>query len=230
VNGTQGPQGIQGPAGINGTQGPQGIQGPRGFNGTQGPQGPQGPAVNVTTDLQAQCIKCADLAGLASTTGNTPSQVANALIGNTTSNVFTVCDDANPRANFTAQLNPLVTSAAQRTVVINNFDRCLDNAGVNPGNGTITGFQVSPSSLQALQENSLTTNVQPQGGISSLNTGPQNTDLNALLEHPNLKALLQNPNLNSLLENQDPNAMLGDPNVKALLESPEVNALLEDQR
>jgi hypothetical protein len=113
-------------------------------------------------------------------------------------------------------------AAGARATIAANFDRCLDNAGVNPGNGTITTMQ--------LQENSLTTNVQPQGGIPSLNTGTQNTDLNALLEHPNLKALLQNPNLNSLVQNPDPNAMLGDPNVKALLESPEVNALLEEQR
>ncbi len=56
----------------------------------------------------------------------------------------------------------------------------------------------------------------------------QNSDLNALLQHPNVKALLQNPDLNALLQNPDENALLKDPNVKALLEDPEVNALLED--
>jgi hypothetical protein len=194
--------------------------------------GPQGPPVNVTTDLAAQCLKCADLSATIRVPASggaspTPSQVANALIGNSTSNVFTVCDDANPRQNFTAQLIPGVAAAA-RAGVNADFDRCLDNAGINPGNGTMGMFQVQPSSMQALQENSLTTNVQPQDGISSLNTEPQYPDLNVLLTHPNVKALLQNPNLNSLLENPDPNAMLEDPNVKALLESPEVNALLEE--
>jgi hypothetical protein len=128
--------------------------------------------VSITTNLESQCLKCADLSGLAGTTGQTPSQVANALIGNATSNVFTVCDDAQPRANFTAQLNPGVTNAGQKTIVINNFDRCLDNAGINPGNGTVTTMGLLPSSVQALQENSLTTNVQPQAEILGLNTEP----------------------------------------------------------
>ena len=43
------------------------------------------------------------------------------------------------------------------------FNRCLANAGLNPGNSTSTlsGFQMQASSLP-LQENSLTTNVEPQ--------------------------------------------------------------------
>jgi hypothetical protein len=187
---------------------------------------------DITTDLEAQCLKCADLAAITSpspgmsSTG--PASVGNALIGNTTSNVFTVCDDANPRANFTAQLNPLVPGSI-RPAVIATFDRCLDNAGVNPGNGTSTnGMLGLPSSVQALQENSLTTNVNPEAEIPSLNTESPNSDLNALLEHPNLKALLQNPDLNALLQNPDLNALLQNPDVKALLEDSEVNALLED--
>src|SRR5215204_4621070 len=81
--GPQGPPGIngtQGPPGINGTQGPPGIngtQGPPGINGTQGPPGPPGP-VNITTNAEIQCLKCADLAALqASTTApntNNPAQ------------------------------------------------------------------------------------------------------------------------------------------------------------
>jgi hypothetical protein len=141
-----------------------------------------------------------------------------------------VCDDVDPRANFTAQLVPTVT-ANQRAGVVTLFDRCLDNAGLAPGNGTSTtgpGLAALPSSVQALQENSLTTNVQPQAAIPSLNTEPQNSDLNALLEHPNVNALLQNPDLNALLANPDANALLANPDVKALLEDSEVNALLED--
>jgi len=242
--GLQGPPGVNGTNGINGTQGPPGPQGPpgvngtNGVNGTQGPPGPQGPpgTANLTRSLQAQCLKCADLTGLIAVPASggaspTPSQVANALIGNTTSNVFTICDDANPRPAFAAQLNPFVTAGARATVNA-NFDRCLDNAGINPGNRTTTTMLALPSSssLQALQENSLTTNVNPESEISSFNTQPQNQDLSALLQNPNVQALLQNPDLNALLQNPDPNALLQDPNVKALLENPEVNALLQDQQ
>ena len=80
----------------------------------------------------------------------------------------------------------------------------------------------------SLQENSLTTNVKPKGELPSLNTEPQNTNLDVLLENPHLKALLENPELDALLENQDGKALLEDPDVKALLEDPDVNALLEN--
>jgi hypothetical protein len=128
-----------------------------------------------------------------------------------------------------ALLVSLILGSGLAAFTNSNYASAQNNAGINPGNGTSpTTLQVQPSSMQALQENSLTTNVQPQAGISSLTTEHQDPNLNALLTHPNVKALLQNPNLNSLLENPDPNAMLEDPNVKALLESPEVNALLEE--
>jgi hypothetical protein len=183
--------------------------------------------VEIATNIGAQCLKCADLAALSN--GNNLNAVqaqALLLIGNATGganrlNVFTVCDDeGNIRDEFNALGEPLAVETT--------FDRCLDNAGINPGNGTVTTMGLLPSSVQALQENSLTTNVQPQAAIPSLNTEPQNSDLNALLEHPNVNALLQNPDLNALLANPDANAMLANPDVKALLEDSEVNALLED--
>ena len=191
--------------------------------------------VSISTDLEAQCIKCADLTGLIAVPASggaspTPSQVANALIGNATNNVFTVCnaDAANIRTAFAGQLAPSVTLAA-RAGVIANFDRCLDNAGVNPGNGTLTTMQVQPSSLQALQENSLTTNVKPEAEISSFNTEAQNLDMNTLLENPHLQAVLENPKLDALLEDPSGKALLEDPNVKALIEDPEVDDFLEDK-
>src|SRR5215207_6504817 len=119
INGTQGPPGIngtQGPPGINGTQGPPGIngtQGPPGINGTQGPPGPPGP-VNITTNAEIQCLKCADLAALqASTTApntNNPAQqqAAQDLVGNSTNNVFTVC---NNTATAQAEFNATITIA-----------------------------------------------------------------------------------------------------------------------
>jgi hypothetical protein len=184
--------------------------------------------VSITTNLEAQCLKCADLAALVSG-GNNIGQVqgaANLLIGNTTGganrvNIFTVCDDADPRPAFNALGEPLAVETT--------FDRCLDNAGINPGNGTLTTMmQAQPSSLQALQENSLTTNVKPEAEISSFNSEAQNPNLNALYENPHVKGLLENPNLNALLANPDRNAILEDPSVKALLEDHEVNALLQD--
>ena len=184
--------------------------------------------VSITTNLEAQCLKCADLAVLRSAGNNLQNDVqpaADRLIGNTTGginrvNIFTVCDDANPRPAF----NVLGVPIAVETT----FDRCLDNAGINPGNGTISMMQALPSSVQALQENSLTTNVKPEAEIPSLNTETQNSDLNSLLENPYVKSLLQNPNLNAMLENPDVNALLADPNVNALLADPNVNALLAD--
>jgi hypothetical protein len=177
--------------------------------------------VSITTNLEAQCLKCGDLSVFAATPNLAAVQgAAGQLRGSTTANIFTVCDDPNPRTGF----NALITS----TAVEEAFDTCLDNAGVNPGNGTITTMQVQPSSLQALQENSLTTNVKPETEISSFNSEAQNPDLNALYENPHVKGLLENPNLNALLANPDRNALLEDPSVKALLEDPEVNALLQD--
>jgi hypothetical protein len=218
-NGTQGIQGIQGPIGPNGTQG---IQGPIGPNGTQGPPGP----VNVTRNTEIQCLKCADLALFAvPATGMNfqPNIIAEAErlrggIGNTPGNatIFTVCDDANPRPGFAGLSN--------QTSVETAFNQCLTNAGVNPGNSSSL---LQPQAL-ALQENSLTTNIQSEPEISTFNTESQNSDVIALLEHPNMKALLAKHDLNALLANPDPNALLEDPDVKALLESQEVNALLED--
>jgi hypothetical protein len=179
---------------------------------------------NITTDTEAQCLKCADLAALnAGIIGMTQNfnAISNALKGSNTTNIFTVCDDANPRTSFATLIGGL--SAAVRGQMNSFFDSCLDNAGVNPGNST--SIQTQGFSLQ---ENSLTTNVQPEAEITNFNIQAQNQDLNVLLEHPNVKALLQNPDLKALLENPDPNALLQDPNVKALLQSPEVNALLKD--
>jgi hypothetical protein len=175
---------------------------------------------NITTDTEAQCLKCADLAALFAGGG---TAIANALKGSNTTNIFTVCDDANPRTSFATLISGL--SQSIRGQMNGFFDSCLDNAGVNPGNST--SIQTEGFSLQ---ENSLTTNIQSQPEIPSFDTESQNPNLNALLENPNMKALLQNPELNAMLENPDPNAMLQDPNVKALLQSPEVNALLKDAR
>jgi hypothetical protein len=152
------------------------------------------------------------------------------LVGNSTNNVFTICNDTTTAsAEFNATVNLPGPQSGSEGRIQGAFALCVNN-----GAALIDTFQVPTTPLQAqaaaLQENSLTTNIQSQAEIPSFNTEPQNSDLNALLEHPNVKALLQNPDLNALLANPDPNALLQDPNVKALLESPEVNALIEDAR
>jgi hypothetical protein len=172
--------------------------------------------VSITTNPEAQCLKCADLAVFdAGVNVAALDTAATELRGSTTNNIFTVCDDADPRTGF----NALVTSTAAETA----FDTCLDNAAVSPGVSSLVQAQAS-----SLQENSLTTNIKPEAEIPSFNTEPQNPSLDALLENPHLKALLENPELDALLENPDGNALLQDPDVKALLEDPSVNALLED--
>jgi hypothetical protein len=195
--------------------------------------------VSITTNLEAQCLKCADLAALqASTTVpnvNNPAQqqAAQDLVGNSTNNVFTVCNNtatAQTEFNATISITPQQQGgAAQENQIQSTFRTCVNNGALQTST-----LQVQTTPLQtqtsSLQENSLTTNVQSQAEIPSFNTDTQNQDLNVLLEHPNVKALLENPDLKALLENPDPNALLQDPNVKALLESPEVNALLKDIR
>jgi hypothetical protein len=229
INGTQGPPGIngtQGPPGINGTQGPPGIngtQGPPGINGTQGPPGPPG---NV---IFPSCLKCADLALFNAGGQQQQEEVSIALIGNTTNNVFTICENTTTAtAEFNATIDATTLNPGQKAGVKTQFSTCLANAeaAANSTNTTVLG--VAQAQISSLQENSLTTNVKPEAEIPSFNTEPQNPDVKALLEHPNLKALLEHPNLKALLENPDPNALLENPDVKALLEDSEVNALLED--
>ena len=192
----------------------------------------------LTDNAEAQCLKCADLAALqgVALALNSPGQDAQVqasidLVGNSTNNVFTICNDTTTAsAEFNATVNLPGPQSGSEGRIQGAFANCLNN-----GAAQISTFQVQTTPLQtqaaaALQENSLTTNIQSQAEIPSFNTDPQNQDLNILLEHPNVKALLQNPALNDLLENPDPNALLQDPNVKALLQSPEVNALLNDIR
>jgi DNA primase len=193
--------------------------------------------VPITTNREAQCLKCADLAALqASTTVPTAAnpaqqQAAQDLIGNLTNNVFTVCNNtATAQSEFNATITITPQSqggAAQENQIQSSFRTCVTN-----GASQTSTFQVQTTPLQAqtaaLQENSLTTNIQSQAEIPSFNTEPQNPDLNALLEHPNLKALLEDPKLGTLLKDPSGKALLDDPNVKALLEDSEVNALLED--
>ena len=58
----------------------------------------------ANTNFANQCLKCADLSIILA--GNGPQVDASLdLIGNTTDNVFTVCDSDNPAASFNALLD-----------------------------------------------------------------------------------------------------------------------------
>jgi hypothetical protein len=189
----------------------------------------------ISENAEAQCLKCADLAALqgVALALNNPGQDAQVqasidLVGNRTNNVFTICNDTTTAsAEFNATVNLPGPQSGSEGRIQGAFALCVNN-----GAAQTSTFQIQTTPLQAqaaaLQENSLTTNIQSQSEIPSFNTEPQNPDVNALLEHPNLKALLENPDLNALLENPDVNVLLENPDVKALLEDSEVNALLED--
>ena len=115
--------------------------------------------ITIERNPQAQCLKCADLAALFG--GNNAAQqqtFANLLIGTTTNNIFTICQAADPRPGF----NALSTVTAAETA----FDTCLDNAAVTPGTEPRAGTPAPPPPVPtALQENSLTTNIQSEDEI-----------------------------------------------------------------
>jgi hypothetical protein len=79
----------------------------------------------LTTNPQAQCLKCADLVIFAGNNFNAALTTASQLRGSTTSNIYTVCDDTDPKPAF----NVLVS----KTDVETAFDTCLVSATVNPG-------------------------------------------------------------------------------------------------
>jgi hypothetical protein len=189
---------------------------------------PEAADVSIATNAEAQCLKCADLSVFAVTVD--PSNANNILAAESSTaaelrgvpattpptNIFTVCNDPDTaKRAFDARVT--------NTGVVNAFNACLDAAAANPGTG-------DGDSIASSQENSLTTNIQSEAEIPSVNAEPQNANLNSLLENPDVKALLENPDLNSMLENPDLNSMLENPDVKALLENPEVKALLETQK
>jgi hypothetical protein len=122
-------------------------------------------------DAEAQCLKCADLTIFLAPDEEDYDDIARALIGATTAarNIFDVCNDTDPRPGFNTLLTTAGLTATERGPLNTAFDRCLDNAAVNPG--------TEASSIQtqalALQENSLTTNVEPEPEISTTNVEPE---------------------------------------------------------
>ena len=156
--------------------------------------------------------------------------VSIALIGKTTNNVLTVCENTTTTtAEFNATIDTTTLNDDQKASVKTQFSRCLNNAEAVANSTNTTALAVAQAQISSLQENSLTTNVEPEVEIPSFNTRSQNPDVSALLENQNLKAILENLELDALLANPDVNALLEDPNVKALLEDPSRKAQLKTQ-
>jgi hypothetical protein len=124
---------------------------------------------DIPTSADLQCLKCADLAAISA--GGT-KQLADALIGSTTANVFTVCDDTDPRTALADLLIAEEVGTGPANMLNEAFDTCLDNAAAVTS-GTSSSAQTQASSLQ---ENSMTTNIQSEAEIPSLNTEPQNAN------------------------------------------------------
>ena len=176
-----------------------------------------------------QCLKCADLAIIQSGGQAQQAISSDALIGTPTNNIFTTCASDTPQTGFNATIDATSLSGGpngQKATVKNAFAECLTNAPDS-----------AAAQMESLQDTSITTTVQAEPEIPSVNTlleNPhvkallENPDLNALLENPDVKALLEDPNVNALLEDPTMNTLLENPHFKSLLQAPELNALLED--
>ena len=173
-----------------------------------------------------QCLKCADLAIIQSGGQAQQTPSSDALIGTPTNNIFTTCASDTPQTEFNAIIDATSLNAGQKATVKNAFAECLTNAPDS-----------AAAQMESLQDTSITTTVQAEPEIPSVNTlleNPhvkallENPDLNALLENPDVKALLEDPNVNALLEDPTINTLLENPHFKSLLQAPELNALLED--
>jgi len=175
-------------------------------------------SISLTTNPEAQCIKCADLAVFQalSVSGsganqNFPQREASADLIAATNNVFTICQAADPRTAFNTQVD--ITDNTQEALIETAFSTCLTNAPTTTPDATA-------AQIASLQDNSFTTTVQSQPEIDSANP---------LLGNPHLKALLDNPNLDAMLADSSGKSLVENPDVSALLQDPEVNTFLENE-
>jgi hypothetical protein len=119
------------------------------------------------------CLKCADLALLNAGGQAQQEAVSIALIGNTTNNAFTICNDTTTaKAEFNATINELINNGineGQAATVNAQFSTCIDNAAASHPTPTL-----QTQALTSLQEKSLTTNVKTEAEIPtfSVKTSP----------------------------------------------------------
>jgi hypothetical protein len=153
---------------------------------------PEAADVSIATNAEAQCLKCADLSVFAVTVD--PSNANNILAAESSTaaelrgvpattpptNIFTVCNDPDTaKRAFDARVT--------NTGVVNAFNACLDAAAANPGTG-------DGDSIASSQENSLTTNIQSEAEIPSVNAESLNANSNSMFENPDVNAQIENPN------------------------------------
>ena len=144
-------------------------------------------------EFMPECLKCADLALVNAGGQSQQEDVSIAFIGNTTVNIFTVCDDPTAaRGEFNAiideQLADNNINAPQAAALKFQFDSCLTNADA----ANAEGIAAAQAHISSLQENSLTTNVKAESGILSLNTEPTDISQQQMQQQQldNMKQLL----------------------------------------
>jgi len=152
--------------------------------------------------IVTQCLKCADLAIIQSGGQAQQTPASDALIGNSTNNIFTICASDTPQSGFNATIDATNLNDGQKVIVKNAFVECLTNA---PDSAV--------AQMESLQDTSITTTERAE---------PENPTMNTLLENRHFNSLLQDPDFNALLEDPDVKAMLEDPNVNALLQNPTI--------
>ncbi|MGH9980545.1 MAG: hypothetical protein ACRD6U_03205, partial [Nitrososphaeraceae archaeon] len=81
-----------------------------------------------TTIAEAQCLMCADLALLQSGGQSQQEIVSDALIGNSTNNILSICPSDTPQTGFNATIDATRLNANQTADVKNAFAECLTNA------------------------------------------------------------------------------------------------------
>ena len=173
---------------------------------------------NTATDCDADfpeefvpdCLKCADLA-LVNAGGQAQQEdVSIAFIGNTTVNIFTVCDDTTTAVDefndiIDEQLAANNINAGQATELKNQFATCLTNAAALDSEA----LEAAQAQISSLQQNSLTTNVKHEAEIPSLTNEPQNLNLNTLIENLKLKVQQEDSNVNAQLKDPTISALTG---------------------
>ena len=103
--------------------------------------------------VTTQCLKCADLAIIQSGGQSQQGIASDALIGDSTNNIFTTCDSDTPQTGFNAIINAASLSDTQKTTVKNAFADCLTNAP-----------DTAAAQIESLQDISITTSerAEPQ--------------------------------------------------------------------
>ena len=86
-----------------------------------------------------------------------------------------------------------------------------------PGTEPLAGNRLPPASQ--LQESSLTSNIEPEAEISTLNTDLKNYLLNTVPENSIPNTDLQNQILNTVPENSIPNTDLQNQTINTVLEN-----------